>query len=60
MRLREAQHERIFESAAGLERFAKSAEDLLVLVAVFLTEHHQSRGRKSVRQAVEAAAVADN
>ena len=56
MRLREAGDQGIFKRTAGLERFAKSAEDLLVFAAVFLRQDDQSCGRQAVPETVHAAA----
>jgi hypothetical protein len=56
VRLGEAGDQGIFERATGLERFAKSAEDLLVFAAIFLRQDDQSCGRQAVPETVPAAA----
>jgi hypothetical protein len=55
--LRETRDERIFNCVLGLERLSKTAEDLLVFVAVLFAEDNKSRGSEAVGEAIEAAAL---
>ena len=48
VRLGEACDQGTFKRAGWLERFAKSAEDLLVFAAVFLRQDDQCCGRQAV------------
>jgi hypothetical protein len=57
MRLCEAEDERIFDAALGLERVAEAAENFVVFTAVLFGEDNEGGGGEAVLETVQAAAL---
>jgi hypothetical protein len=57
VRLSQAQYQCIFGHIVRLEGLAKAAEDLFVLLRVFLGQDYESRGAETMPQTVQAAAL---
>ena len=57
MRLGQAQDERVFGCIVRLEGLAKTAEDVFVLVLVFLGQDDECGGGEAMLEGIQAAAL---